>query len=53
MKNQVIHNLVKQNPKSLEQILKEGNKENDFEELVTECLINNLKKLKKKNSSFP
>ena len=54
MKNQVMHNLVKQNPKSLEQILKEGNKENDFEELVTECLINNLKRLsKEKNSSFP
>ena len=47
MKNQVIHNVVKQNPKSLEQILQEGNKENDFGELVTECLINNLKKLNK------
>ena len=30
VKNQVIHNVVKQNPKSLEQILQEGNKENDF-----------------------
>ena len=52
MKNQVIHNVVKQNPKSLEQILQEGNKKNDFEELVTECLINNLKKLNKEKQ-FP
>ena len=52
MKNQVIHSVVKQNPKSLEQILQEGNKENDFEELVTECLINNLKKLNKEKK-FP
>ena len=52
MKNQVTHNIVKQNPKSLEQSLQEGNKENDFEELVTECLINNLKKLNKEKK-FP
>ena len=52
MKNQVTHNIVKQNPKSLEQSLQEGNKENDFEELVTECLINNLKKLNKEKN-FP
>ena len=45
MKYQIIHNLVKKNPKSLEQILEISNKEKDFEELVTECLITNLKQL--------
>ena len=54
MKYQIIHNVVKKNPKSLEQILEISNKEKHFEELVTECLITNLKQLnKEKNSSFP
>ena len=52
MKYQIIHNVVKKNPKSLEQILEISNKEKDFEELVTECLITNLKQLKKKNFQF-
>ena len=52
MKYQIIHNVVKKNPKSLEQILEISNKEKDFEELVTECLITNLKQLNKEKK-FP
>ena len=52
MTTQIIQNVVKSNPKSLEQILEQNNIENDFEKLVTESLINNLKKMKKERN-FP